>query len=997
MKRFFYTLVLTVLYFSSIHAQDYFQQKVDYIIDVTLDDKAHLLTGNETFVYHNNSPEALTFIYIHLWPNAYKDNTTALVKQQLGNNNWKLYQAPEEERGFIDLLDFHIDNQKATWALDEENIDIAKLTLNEPLLPGESITISTPFRVKIPSAKFSRLGHVEDSYQITQWYPKPAVYDLDGWHQMPYLNQGEFYSEFGTFEVKITLPENYVVGATGDLQEQSEIDFLNKKAKETKTWLDANPELGSPNQPSNDFPESATKTKTLTYIQKDVHDFAWFADKRFKVLKGEVELPHSKRKVTTWNMFTPKYADTWRNSLEYIHDATYYYSLWNGDYLYNHVTAVDGTIAAGGGMEYPNITVIGSSTNKFQLETVIMHEVGHNWFYGMLGSNERMHTWMDEGLNSFNEQRYMDTKYPDKNILKSMMGLPIKTKKLNYAALDQLMYEFSAKMYSDQPMETHADEFSSMNYGMIAYKKSAVVFKYLKSYLGNDVFDECMLTYFDEWKIRHPQPEDLKEVFTRITKKDLSWFFDDMIKTTRIVDYKITNIKSAEEGYFDVEISNKGEIKAPCSISVMRDNKVISTTWAEPIHVGTKKKIQVKAEKGDLIRIDGLHQMPDMNKHNNTTRTKGIFKKIEPIRLKMGIGLDSDEYSNLFWIPLVGWNEHNKFMFGLHFHNTPLPSRSFEYSFTPMYSFATKNLNGFGRISYNKRNYELGVKGRKFNLPNPTVSKKIQVNYTKVNPYFILKNIGGQGNTLLFSSSYILNIHRSKVEGKNLLEYNERMINKIKYRYRKKNLFSKFNMTVSAEQFLDLFTKQYDVYPLSVEANYSHNYGMKKKEVKFRGFAGKMFRANDQSVISWNSGGNKNTDFGYDHLYLGRNENEGILSKQISNYQGGLRMWFGDYSNNVMVSGLVAFELPVKLPLEIFAGTSWATLYTGPEDNYIFPHNDFNYNIGITLDAKIARIHVPLLYSQPSRGSKINIWEAISFEFNIEDLSPSKILKNNIR
>lgn len=981
----------------SVCSQDYFQQKVDYTIDVTLNDKTHELTGNETFVYSNNSPETLSFIYIHLWPNAYKDNTTALVKQQVGNGNWKLYQAPDEDRGYIDLLDFKIDGKPATWELDKDNIDICKLFLNEPLAPGKSITVSTPFHVKIPSARFSRLGHVEDSYQITQWYPKPAVFDKDGWHQMPYLNQGEFYSEFGTFEVKITLPKNYIVGATGDLQEQSEINFLNKQAEETQKWLDENPKFTSDNRPSNDFPESSSEIKTITFKQKDVHDFAWFADKRYKVLKGEVELPHSKRKVTTWNMFTPRYAEAWRGSLEYIHDATYYYSLWNGDYLYNHVTAVDGTISAGGGMEYPNITVIGSTNRKFQLEVVIMHEVGHNWFYGMLGSNERDHTWMDEGLNSFNEQRYIDTKYPDKDILKSMTGMPIKTKKMTYSELDQLMYKFTSRMYIDQPMETKADEFSSMNYGMIAYKKSAVVFNYLKSYLGDDLFDECMQRYFDRWKTKHPQPEDLEAIFTEVTKKDLSWFFNDMIKTTNIVDYKILNSKYSDE-YFDVEVKNAGQIKAPFSVNVIHKDSIIATYWIEGIHVGIKTAVHVKGEKGDVIRIDALHQMPEFYRHNNTLKTKGIFKKIEPIRAKLATRLDGDENSNLFWTPIVGWNNYNKWMVGVNLNNSPLPSRSFEYSFSPMYSFATKNLNGFANISYSKRNYEWGIKAQKFNLRNPTHSNKIQTNYVKANPYVKLKNIGGEGNDLIFSSTYLLNFHRSKVEEKNIVSSSERVINKIEYQYNKKSLFSSFRAKITAKQFLDVYVKTYDTYPISFVANYSHYYGMKKKKIKLRGFAGKMFRpTNNISAISWSTGGNKNADFDYEHLYLGRNETQGILSKQITDFHGGLRMWFGDYSNNVLVSGLVAFELPTKIPLEIFAGTAYSTLYQRPQDSYLLAHQKANYNVGITLDAKFVKVHVPLLYSQPTSSSKINILEAISFEFNIEDLNPKKILKNNIR
>ena len=162
-----------------------------------------------------------------------------------------------------------------------EHIDICKLILNNPLKPGESIKISTPFFVKIPNGRFSRLGHVDQSYMITQWYPKPAVFDQNGWHPIPYLSQGEFYSEFGSFDVSITLPSNYTVGATGDLQNQDEIIRLNKLAEITKNISEFSDEMT--------FPKSNSKNKTLRYIQNNIHDFAWFADKRYHVLKGEVK------------------------------------------------------------------------------------------------------------------------------------------------------------------------------------------------------------------------------------------------------------------------------------------------------------------------------------------------------------------------------------------------------------------------------------------------------------------------------------------------------------------------------------------------------------------------------------------------------------------------------------------------------------------------------------------------------------------------------------
>ena len=445
----------------------YFQQDVSYQIEVKLDDKKHELTGFETLVYKNNSPQTLEVLYMHVWPNAYKNAETALAKQLKRTEKDKIGQAKPEDLGSINELDFKIDGQSVKWEFTPEHQDIVLIHLPKGLTPGASLTLTTPFKVKIPSGSISRLGHIGQSYQITQWYPKPAVYDQNGWNQMPYLNQGEFYSEYGNFDVQITVPSNYVVGATGELQTEAEIAFLDEKVKQSAKKLEtllANDD----NKKAGNFPESATTWKTIRYTQDRVHDFAWFADKRFLVLKGEVTLPHSKETVTTWAMFTPQNAKLWANSLEYLHDGTYYYSLWNGDYPYKHVTAIDGTISAGGGMEYPMITVIGNASSKEELEVVIVHEVGHNWFYGILGSNERVHGWMDEGLNTLNEMRYVQTKYPDNTRFSDMVaGGRFHLNDLDHHDSGDIMYRSLASFGLDQPLEIHSDDFSSMNYGAI--------------------------------------------------------------------------------------------------------------------------------------------------------------------------------------------------------------------------------------------------------------------------------------------------------------------------------------------------------------------------------------------------------------------------------------------------------------------------------------------------------------------------------------------------
>jgi len=223
------------------------QQRADYNIDVTLDDSNHRLEGQINIAYTNNSPDTLKSIFLHLWPNAYKDQSTDFAKQKLNHRSTKFYYSLKSERGHIAGFDFKVDEQKVLASYSQNN-EIVELSLIQAMMPGTTINIKTPFSVKIPKS-FSRLGHIDQSYQITQWYPKPAVYAPsennweqdesreNQWYTMPYLDQGEFFSEFGDFNVRITVPENYVVAASGDLQTESEMEWLSKKDRETRALV----------------------------------------------------------------------------------------------------------------------------------------------------------------------------------------------------------------------------------------------------------------------------------------------------------------------------------------------------------------------------------------------------------------------------------------------------------------------------------------------------------------------------------------------------------------------------------------------------------------------------------------------------------------------------------------------------------------------------------------------------------------------------------------
>lgn len=502
-SKILYCLLLLLPAFASAQ-KNYWQQEVNYHIQVSLNDQQHTLDGNVQIEYINNSPDTLSFIWFHLWPNAYKTDQTAFSEQMLINRNTSFYFSKNADRGYINRLGFKVNGITANTEDHPSFVDVVKLVLPTPLLPGGKITIATPFHEQLPK-NFSRGGHTGQSYQATQWYPKPAVYDSKGWHPMPYLDQGEFYSEFGSFEVQVTVPGNYAVAATGELQNEAEKQWLNGRSR-FMPYVHNEPVVKKGSTPvkkkKDNFPPSSTQTKTLTYKQDRVHDFAWFADKRFRVLHDTLALP-SGRIVDCYAYFLPENERVWGRSVEYIKNALLFRSRLIGEYPYNVATVVDAEMGFPGGMEYPTITSITGSYDDKSLDQVIGHELGHNWFYGILASNEREHPWMDEGFNSYIDNRYDKEKYPQPKKKKTLIPT-------NFGGdeLRQLLYA----AHKDQPVETPSSRFTSLNYNFVAYGKTAKWLELIEHSIGTASMDSMLQDYYRNWQFKHPSPADVDAV-----------------------------------------------------------------------------------------------------------------------------------------------------------------------------------------------------------------------------------------------------------------------------------------------------------------------------------------------------------------------------------------------------------------------------------------------------------------------------------------------------
>jgi len=1009
MKRLIITITTCFVVLIS-NSQEYFQQKVDTYIDVELDDENHILRGFEKMVYYNNSSLNLDKIIIHLWPNAYKNSNTNLAKQKYSDGSTSFKYAESIDLGYIDSLDFKVNGEIVKWQFLNEQIDISELLLTKPLKPGDSIIITTPFRVKIPSGKFSRLGHIGQSYQITQWFAKPAVFDKNGWHPMSYLDQGEFFSEFGNYDVSITVPKNYVLMATGDLQNKEELEFLNEKAELTSQLIKENKLAvrDSLGRKDMSFPKSSVEKKTLRFIQKNVHDFAWFTDKRYHVLKGEVNV--NNRKITSWALFTNNEAKLWRRSIEYINDATRYFSKWVGEYPYNHVTAVDGTISAGGGMEYPNITVIGSSGDSKSLETVIVHEVGHNWYYGILGSNERDNAWMDEGLNTYIEIRYMEEKYPNGYFRKKdstqnksrgiSLNIPMEEKELQHIA-----YQFNASRNYDQPLKMGSKDFTQMNYGAMVYCKTGIGFHYLKAFLGEALFDNCMNEYFNQWKFKHPNPNDIKIVFENVSKENLDWFFEDYIKTTKKTDYSLKKVSKINDQEYLIKLKNVTGYNSPIPVQMINDsNEIISEKWIN----GFKKDttfVYKTSVKPSRIAMDYDVITTDYNYKNHIAKANGIFKFYKPIKFKfLPVSINNNKENLIYYSPIIAGNAYDKTMVGLALYNSGINDKKVEWLINPLYGFGSKKLVGSGKIQTNINTnglfprIELGYKIRSYNNEHNELYKeqrwtkqeiftdlRIKSKNLRSSPFqnIILRTIRvddfGPDGTFIWPAEPI-----GKTAYYGEIEYNLKSRQILKPKELKLNYIYGFNENINLVNCLQLTSK--------IEKSYNKS----SDKIRWRFFAGYHFNQDISKQYSFYlSGKNGRTDYLYDNIYLGRNSSnqEHLLSRQNDNSYGGFKVMDTTLrSNSWMISNNFKMDIP-KLPIGIFADLGIFKSSSG--DNKI----KWGYNAGIytsiVVNEEIIGIYLPILYSDNIGGTlnDFKVLQRINFIFNLKSINPFTIKK----
>jgi hypothetical protein len=934
--------------------QAFWQQRTKLNIVVNFNPAKNELSSTVGLWYENNSPDTLKFIAFHVWGNAFKDQSSAYAKQLIAHGKDEFYFSQAQDKGYVDSLKF-IENGQFSNELkfDKLNPDIVFVILNKALAPHQSVYLDYSFSYKIPKL-MSRGGFSQDIIALTQWYPKPAVYDFNKWNSIPYLEQGEFYSEYcDSISVRIKLPSAYKIAASGNLIEN--IILIKGQSEPMREVL---------------------------YSENYIHDFAFFISKRFDLVEKKVKLNNGDSVLIQWytldsfsNKTSLKYSN--KNVLQYLEAALNSFNTI-GKYAYKSCKVVIGPQNAGEGMEYPTITIC-----KDDSPETIFHEIGHNWFYGMIGSNERKHPWMDESLNTyystkfvnqFNHQISRDF-VNDSNFFKKQNSSQFS---VNHSLL--LAYQLTASQGKGQAVALESDKLFFYNYGVLLYAKGPLLFAYLNQVLGDSLFDLCIKNYFSKWRFKHPLPGDIKDCFENISGQNLNWFFDELLTQSKPIDVVFRHGKYFIKG-------------APLLDSLCSKNRAIN-----PNPFGF---------------------LPEQNFNNN-----GQKKTLISLRLPMGLPT-YHALVRLDLMPIVGYNYYDKVYAGLIINHHFLNTQKYQFALMPAWSFTQKKLIGYARISgniYNGNNrlssVSLGLQGQTFSL---AMASRIN-QYYRVNPFvkfnFKSNDIDKQLEEKYFlvnmvktgiTQKYYLNAKNSQVQFPNYLNLNylrgsfvfdnHHPINRIGFKWN-----SEYGYNYNTGNANSQYAKTW----LNLVYKYKYDKGKKFFRTEFFGglFLKKSNGLNKEfDVRMFSVANNGNNDYLFQEALLGRSEISSgniLLSNQLISGGGNMRnlipvsssdRWMLALNNDVNLPGIIPLKL--YLDLAYFGYTNRKTL------PIILTKPELYYTAGLSLELfhNTLEIFVPLVYSKQFKGYKYwnyNVFNSIGFKLNINQLEPSKLIQNFI-
>lgn len=653
LKRIFITLSMACLGLSG-----YWQQDVAYQMNIHLDENAKVITATSVLTYINNSPDTLPEIFMHLYPNAFNRGT--ILDQEARRHGWESIEAKNPWTGIKIKNISRPDASVATLKFSIFDDTLLRIVLDRPLHPTDTLHFNLDWSFDI-HPHHDRSGWEDNQFDMTQWYPKFVVYDKTGWHNDPFGDWGEFYGEFGTFEVTLDVPEDYIVGATGIVTE-GDPGWVNVWVDTTLAWDEWNQANVATYQSYRNNLKADTR-KSVKFLAENVHDFAWVASPDLVYEHGrwqqkDVHVLFNRSEGPKWS----------RKESHYGERALAWLSTQFGPYPWPQMTIVKSL--GGGGMEYPMLIMDG-----YDSEGLVVHEIGHNWFYGIFGNDELDEAWLDEGFTTFQTRWYQETRYPNRE---DRMGderfneferqaLPWLSR-TDQDKNDVLHYILSPE---NEPIAVRSQDFiHERSYRQNVYNKTSLVLQILQNYLGEKRFMAGMHLYYDRFALKHPDANDFIKAMEDGTGEDLDWFFDQWLHNTGHADYALSGYKTksiaADKYLTTIHLKRKGDYFMPVPVSVIGPRHERVTATLDNFRYQENGAVKIKSEfKPVNVVIDPDDIFYDANRLNNDAKLHLTGR----YRIH-GWGNYRPDVYTIEYAPIFGFTDASRAKLGVNLHGT---------------------------------------------------------------------------------------------------------------------------------------------------------------------------------------------------------------------------------------------------------------------------------------------------------------------------------------
>lgn len=835
MKKF--TLILFLLFsFVSVYGQEHV-----IFIEAQLNDKEDILRVKQSIKFFNDSDTTLTEVFLHNWPNGYKNKKSPLSRRLIEDYDKSLYFAKNKDRGYTEIKNLTIDFEEVSFLeLEKDQIDVIKILLGKPLKPNESTEIVISYDVKIPNASFTGYGKNKTGYHLRYWYLVPAMYK-DGWKIMSNLNMDDLLTNITDYELKITLPKYYNLSSNlyeymtpkGDMNEY----FLVGK-KKTEVLLDISI--------YNNFRSfKTTDINIKTDLYKDVVGKQLSTD----ILNRQL-------------LFIKRFLGKYPHKEMFIDKAT---QRKNPIYGLNQLPRFV--------RPFPDV---------FEWDLTMLKAMTKKYIDNTLLLDKRKDYWLTDGLQTYLMMTYVSEYYPEiklaGNVSKIWGFRSFNFSKLKFNDKYPFVYQFSARQFLDQALNTRADSLSNFNRKIASKYKAGLGLRYLADYIGDSIIRESFQEFYLKHNLKYTKSEEFGKIVSSKTNKDISWFFGDYLTTSKKIDYTIKKAVEKNDSVY-VTIKNKRNVTAPVALYGVKNKKIKFKKWLNNID---STEIVV-IPKGDFNRIalNYENSYPEFNSLDNWRKIgKNILNK--PIRFKLYKDIDDPYYHQLYLQPNIKYNFYDGILLGLKVHNKPILARNLQFSITPQYGTKSNSLNGtfgtrytqyFENSKINRIFYSISGSNLHYaeDLSYNTFNQSVTVQFQRKS----LRDVGGS-----FLSARLVNINRELPAGSDRTDSDKYSIFKLRYFYNKPDIIKGFRYSLGTE----------------IGSQYSKAIGEvryrkltdKNTQLDFRFYAG-TFLTNNTDSDFFSFGLDRANDYLFELNYIGRSESTGLLSQQFIMAEGGFK------------------------------------------------------------------------------------------------------------